>query len=44
MITEIAILNVRKGEEVAFEEDFKVTGKYISSIQGYLRAYFKEMY
>lgn len=36
MVTELAILNVKKGEELSFEKDFKVAGKYIRSIQGYL--------
>ena len=37
MILEVAILHVIKGQEKQFEEDFKVAGKYISSIRGYIR-------
>lgn len=36
MILEIAILNVKNGLEVQFEKDFKIAGKYISSIKGYI--------
>ena len=36
MITEAAILIVKKGEESLFEEDFKIAGQYISSIEGYI--------
>ena len=36
MITEVALLNVKKGLETAFEKDFQTAGQYISSIDGYL--------
>ena len=36
MITEIAILDVKPGQESAFEADFKLAGKYISAINGYM--------
>ena len=36
MILEVAILNVIQGREKQFEEDFKIAGKYISSINGYV--------
>ena len=35
MIVEVAILEVIKGKEQQFESDFKLAGKYISSIKGY---------
>jgi len=35
MILEVAILHVIKGKEKQFEEDFKLAGKYISSIKEY---------
>lgn len=35
MILEVAVLNVKPGLEVAFEQDFKLAGQYISSIPGY---------
>jgi heme-degrading monooxygenase HmoA len=35
MILEVAILFVKEGEEKQFEQDFKVAGQYISSIEGY---------
>jgi heme-degrading monooxygenase HmoA len=37
MILEVAILNVIQGREKQFEEDFKIAGQYISSINGYVR-------
>ncbi len=37
MILEVAILNVIQGREKQFEEDFKIAGKYISSINGYVQ-------
>ena len=37
MILELAILNVKKGQESAFESDFKRASQYISAISGYLR-------
>lgn len=37
MILEVAILHVIPGREKQFEEDFKIAGKYISSIKGYIR-------
>jgi len=36
MILEVAILNVKTGLENDFERDFKIAGKYISSINGYI--------
>ena len=36
MIQEVAILIVREGQEVQFEKDFRIAGKYISSINGYV--------
>jgi heme-degrading monooxygenase HmoA len=36
MILEVAILNVKLGEEKQFEADFATAGQYISSIKGYL--------
>jgi heme-degrading monooxygenase HmoA len=36
MILEVAILEVKKGLENRFEEDFKKASVYISSINGYL--------
>jgi heme-degrading monooxygenase HmoA len=35
MITEVAILIVKEGQEDQFEKDFRIAGKYISSIKGY---------
>ena len=35
MILEVAILNVKAGQEVQFEKDFANAGQYISSIKGY---------
>ena len=35
MILEVAILNVKIGEEKQFEKDFKIAGQYIRSIHGY---------
>ena len=35
MILEVAILNVKAGQEVQFEKDFAKAGQYISSIKGY---------
>ena len=37
MILEVAILNVKPGQEPAFEKDFETAGKYISSIDGYIK-------
>ncbi|MDF3059296.1 MAG: antibiotic biosynthesis monooxygenase [Rariglobus sp.] len=36
MILEVAILDVKPGEEIAFERDFVIASKYISSIDGYI--------
>ena len=36
MILEVAILDVKPGEEPAFERDFVIASKYISSIDGYI--------
>lgn len=35
MILEVAILDVKKGEQNRFEESFKMASQYISSINGY---------
>ena len=35
MILEVAVLQVVKGQEKAFEEDFLLAGRYISSVDGY---------
>lgn len=35
MVLEVAILNVKNGLEKQFEADFRIAGKYISSIDGY---------
>ncbi|SEA64755.1 antibiotic biosynthesis monooxygenase family protein [Pedobacter hartonius] len=37
MILESALLYVKEGTAVQFEDDFKAAGQYISSIPGYLR-------
>jgi heme-degrading monooxygenase HmoA len=37
MITEVAMLNVIAGKEIEFEKDFRIAGKYISSIPGYIK-------
>lgn len=36
MILEVAILNVKIGQEKKFEADFQRAGNYISSIKGYI--------
>lgn len=36
MILEVAILDVKQGQEKQFETDFSIAGKYIRSIKGYL--------
>lgn len=36
MILEVAVLNVKIGQEKQFEKDFKKAGQFISSIKGYL--------
>ncbi len=36
MILEVAILYIIQGKEKQFEEDFKLAGKYISSMSGYV--------
>ena len=36
MILEVAILDVRPGQEPSFEQDFKTASRYISGIDGYL--------
>jgi len=36
MILEVAILNVKKGFEEQFEDDFKIAEKYINTIKGYI--------
>lgn len=37
MILEVAILNVKSGEEENFERDFLTAVQYISSIKGYVK-------
>lgn len=37
MVLEIAILEVKKGMEENFEEDFKKASLYISSVEGYIK-------
>jgi heme-degrading monooxygenase HmoA len=37
MILEVAILNVKSGQEKQFEIDFATAGQFISSIKGYVR-------
>jgi heme-degrading monooxygenase HmoA len=36
MILEVAILNVKAGQEKQFESDFVTAGQFISSIKGYV--------
>lgn len=36
MILEVAVLYVKKGEELAFEKDFSVASNYIASATGYI--------
>jgi heme-degrading monooxygenase HmoA len=36
MILEVAILNVKKGEEVHFERDFAIASQFIQSLAGYV--------
>jgi len=36
MILEVAILNIKEGAEIDFENDFKNASKFISAIKGYL--------
>jgi heme-degrading monooxygenase HmoA len=35
MILEVAILSIKLGKEVEFENDFKIASQYISSSKGY---------
>ena len=35
MILEVAILNIKTGQESQFEKDFAQAGQYISSVKGY---------
>jgi heme-degrading monooxygenase HmoA len=37
MILEVAILNVKSGEEESFERVFLTAGQYISSVKGYVK-------
>ena len=37
MILEVAILNVKPGQEKQFEIDFATAGQFISSIKGYVK-------
>jgi heme-degrading monooxygenase HmoA len=37
MILEVAILNVKSGQEKQFEIDFATAGQFISSIKGYTK-------
>lgn len=36
MVLEVAILEIKKGLETQFEQDFVSAGQYISSINGYI--------
>lgn len=36
MILEVAVLFIKKGEEIEFERDFALAGQFISSIDGYI--------
>ena len=36
MILEVAILDVKEGQQDFFEQDFKTASRYISSINGYI--------
>ena len=36
MTLEVAILNIKKGTEIDFENDFKNASKFISAIKGYI--------
>jgi heme-degrading monooxygenase HmoA len=36
MILEVAILNVKYGQEKQFETDFAIAGQFISSVKGYI--------
>jgi heme-degrading monooxygenase HmoA len=36
MILEVAILHVKKGEELNFERDFTIASQFIQSISGYV--------
>ena len=36
MILEVAILNIKEGAEIDFENDFKNASKFISAIKGYI--------
>ncbi|MDB5013743.1 MAG: antibiotic biosynthesis monooxygenase [Daejeonella sp.] len=35
MILEVAMLQVKPGEEINFETDFAIAGQYISAVKGY---------
>ena len=37
MVLEVAILNIKSGEEKNFEKDFFTAGQFISSIKGYIK-------
>jgi heme-degrading monooxygenase HmoA len=37
MILEVAILNVKSGQDTDFEKDFKMAEQYIQSIKGYIK-------
>lgn len=37
MILEVAILDVKNGQEEQFERDFSTAGQFISSIKGYIK-------
>ncbi|QDO95091.1 antibiotic biosynthesis monooxygenase [Formosa sediminum] len=36
MILEVAILNIKAGQQERFENDFRLAGQYISAIEGYV--------
>jgi hypothetical protein len=44
MILEVAILNIKTGQESQFEKDFAKAGQYISSVKGYSGPFKKPSY
>lgn len=36
MVLEVAILNIKAGQNAQFEKDFLLAGQYISNIKGYI--------
>ena len=37
MILEVAILDIKSGQQRQFENDFSLAGQYIASVTGYIR-------